>query len=279
VTIQTGKLQRVYVRPPDVSALGAWRDYGWHRAPDPNAIGGEHEAFREELARAGAEVVVGVTPADGDPDAVYAYDPTLMTPAGAIALRPGKEGRRGEPAASGSDLTSAGVAVLGEIEPPGTAEGGDMFFLDEETLLVGRGYRTNDAGIEQLRALLPDVDVEAFDLPHLNGPSECLHLMSLISPLDTDLAVGYPPLMPVRLMETLHARDIELVEVPEEEFPTMGPNVLALGDRRALALEGNPETKRRLEAAGVEVRTYRGEEISRNGDGGPTCLTLPLERG
>jgi len=279
MTIQTGTLRRVYVRPPAAAALPAWRSYGWHREPDADAIAKEHAAFRDALSDARAEVICGETAVEGDPDAVYAYDPILMTPAGAIPLRPGKEGRRGEPEASLVDLQGAGVPVIEGIREPGTAEGGDMFFLDEGTLAVGRGYRTNDAGIEQLRALLPDVEVLAFDLPHLNGPAECLHLMSFISPLDPDLAVGYAPLMPVRLMEELAARGIELVEVPEEEFETMGPNVLALGDRRALALEGNPETKRRLESAGVDVRTYRGAEISRNGDGGPTCLTLPLVRG
>jgi N-dimethylarginine dimethylaminohydrolase len=279
MAIQTGTLERVYVRPPAMAALSTWRSYGWHKQPDPDAIGKEHAAFRDLLCAAGAEVVCGETPVDGDPDAVYAYDPILMTPAGAIPLRPGKEGRRGEPDASLADLEPAGVPVLEGIAEPGTAEGGDLFFLDERTLAVGRGYRTNDAGIEQLRALLPDVEVATFDLPHRRGPAECLHLLSLISPLDADLAVGYAPLMPVRLMQALADRGIALVEVPEEEFETMGPNVLALGGRRALALEGNPETKRRMEAAGVDVRSYRGEEISRNGDGGPTCLTLPLVRG
>jgi N-dimethylarginine dimethylaminohydrolase len=155
-----------------------------------------------------------------------------------------------------------------------------MFFLEPTTLLVGVGYRTNMAAVEQLRAMLtPDgVDVHAFDLPHLRGPSECLHLMSFISPLDADLAVVYLPLMPVRLVQLLQERGVEFVEVPKEEFPTMGPNVLALAPRVALALEGNPETRRRLEAAGVDVRTYRGDEISRKGDGGPTCLTRPLAR-
>jgi dimethylargininase len=277
----TGTLRRVYVRPPDASTLGRWRDYGWHREPDGNLITEEHAAFREELSRAGAEVVRGGTAVEGDPDSMYAFDPVLMTPAGAVFLRPGKEGRRGEPDASAHDLEAAGVGTLGRIEPPGTAEGGDMFFLDAATLAVGRGYRTNDEGIGQLRQLLGDVGVEvlAFDLPHQNGPAECLHLLSLISPLDDDLAVGYPPLLSVRLMEALRHRGIDLVEVPGEEFPTMGPNVLALGGRRALAVEGNPETKRRMEAAGVRVSTYRGAEISRNGDGGPTCLTLPLARG
>jgi N-dimethylarginine dimethylaminohydrolase len=154
-----------------------------------------------------------------------------------------------------------------------------MLWLDAETLIVGRGYRTNDEGIDQLRDLLPGVAVLAFDLPHVGGPDECLHLMSLISPLDVDLAVAFLRLMPVRLVELLFERGVELVPVPDEEFPTMGPNVLALGPRVALALEGNPVTRRRLEAAGVDVRAYRGDEISRKGDGGPTCLTRPLLRG
>src|SRR5207248_1026860 len=188
----------------------------------------EHQTFRDELARAGAEVVCGSTPVPGDPDAVYAYDPVLMTRAGVIPLRPGKEGRRGEPEAELRDLEAAGVPLLEGIRAPGTAEGGDMCFLDDRTLAVGRGYRTNDAGIEQLRTLLPDVEVLAFDLPHQRGPAECLHLMSLISPLTADLAVGYSPLLPVRLMEALEDRGIRFVEVPDEEFATMGPNVLAL---------------------------------------------------
>jgi dimethylargininase len=275
----TGQLKRVYVRPPDASSLGAWKEYGWHRKPDPAAIAAEHEAFREELSSAGAEVLSGETPAEGDPDAMYAYDPVMMTAEGAIILRPWKEGRQGETDVFAKDLEAAGVRIAGRLEAPATAEGGDMFFLGRRSLAVGRGYRTNDEGVAQLQRMLRHIEIFAFDLPHQNGPAECLHLMSLISPLDADLAVGYAPLIPVRLMEQLQSRGIALVEVPDEEFPTMGPNVLALGPRQALALEGNPETKRRMEAAGVEVHTYRGKEISRNGDGGPTCLTLPLDRG
>jgi N-dimethylarginine dimethylaminohydrolase len=277
---QTGALRRVLVRPPRVEDLSAWREYGWHAEPDPVRIAEEHDAFREELARIGAEVVCGTTPVDGNPDAMYPYDPVLMTDRGAILLRPGKEGRRAEPEALGRDLEAAGVPIVGRIVAPDTTEGGDMFWLDAATLAVGRGYRTNDGGIAALRELLGSgVEVLAFDLPHLRGAGGVLHLMSLISPLDTDLAVCYPPLMPVRLMEALAARGISLVEVPDEEFDTMGPNVLALGPRVALALEGNPETRRRMEIAGVDVRTYRGDEISRKGDGGPTCLTRPLLRG
>jgi dimethylargininase len=278
---QTSTLRRVLVRPPVIEDLDAWADFGWRAAPDPARAADEHAAFREQLRAAGADVVEATTPVPGDPDAIYAYDPLLLTDAGAILLRPGKTGRRNEPSALAESVVAAGIAIASELHKPATAEGGDLLWLDTGTLLAGRGYRTNDEGISGLRGLLAPAGVEVitFDLPHLRGPGECLHLMSLLSPLDRDLVVAYPPLLPVRLYELLRRHGIEIVEVPEGEFQTMGPNVLALGPRVALALEGNPETRRRMEAAGVEVRTYEGDEISRKGDGGPTCLTRPLERG
>ena len=178
-----------------------------------------------------------------------------------------------------ADFEAAGVPVLARLEAPATAEGGDTLWLDERTLLVGLGYRTNEAGARALAEALPGVDVRTYDLAHWHGVDEVMHLMSLISPLDDDLAVVYPPLVPVRLMQLLAERGIELVEVPDEEFDSMGCNVLALAPRVALALDGNPETRRRMERAGVDVRVYAGEELSRKGDGGPTCLTRPLLRG
>lgn len=276
---QVAPLRRVYVRSPRGEDAHAWREYGWRAAPDPVRAKEEHGALCAELERAGAEVVTGSTPVDGDPDAIYAYDPVLLTDAGALLLRPGKAARRAEPEAVARDLAAAGISIVGRLEAPATAEGGDMFWLDRSTLAVGRGYRTNEEGIGSLRELLPGIEVLAVDLPHLAGPTECLHLLSLLSPLDRDLVVAYLPLLPVRLVQQLVARDIAIIEVPDAEFATMGPNVLALGPRVALALEGNPMTRRRMEAAGVDVRTYRGEEISRKGDGGPTCLTRPLTRG
>jgi N-dimethylarginine dimethylaminohydrolase len=275
----TGRLQRVLVKAPAPEAWAAWRAYGWRSEPDPVALLEEHEAFRALLADAGAEVVVGQTGGTSNPDAIYAYDPALVADAGAVLLMPGKEGRRGEPDDMSIDFMEAGVPLAGRLRYPASAEGGDTVWLDERTLLVGRGYRTNAAGIEALRELLSDVDVIAFDLPHYHGAGEVLHLMSFLSPLDVDLAVVYLPLMPVRLIELLQERGIGFVEVPDDEFETMGPNVLALAPRVALALEGNDETRRRMEAAGVDVRVYKGEEISRKGDGGPTCLTRPLLRG
>ena len=245
----TAPLRRVLVRPPQAA----------------------------DLADFGAEVVYAEEPLPGALDAIYAYDPALVADAGAILLRPGKELRRAEPAALGRDLERAGVPIAARLEAPALAEGGDTLWLDRRTLLVGRSYRTNDAGIEALRRTLPDVDVIAFDLPHLRGPGEVLHLLSLLSPVDDDLVVAYPPLLPTRLVELLRDCGISVVEVPDEEFETMGPNVLALAPRVALALDGNDETRRRMERAGVEVRVYLGRELSK-GDGGPTCLTLPVLR-
>jgi dimethylargininase len=273
----TAPLRRVLVRPPQPADAERWREYGWRAAPDPAAAAAEHEELRALLEEAGAEVIV-VGGEAGNPDAIYAYDPLLDGDEGAVLLRPGKDGRLREPAALAADLERVGVPVAARIEAPGTIDGGDTLWLDRDTLLVGRGYRTNAAGVDQLAAAFPDAEVLSYDLPHWNGRGEVMHLMSLISPLADDLALVYPRLAPVRLLELLGERGIETVEVPDEEFETVGPNVLALGPRRALALEGNDETRRRLETAGVEVLTYRGDEISRKGDGGPTCLTRPILR-
>jgi dimethylargininase len=272
-----GELRRVLVRRPLPEDAAAWEAYGWRAAPDVSAAQAEHEALCALLADAGAEVVVSEHD-PGNPDAIYAYDPTLVGRDGAVLLLPGKAGRRAEPEATVAALEEAGVPVVGRIELPATVEGGDTVWLDEETLLVGIGYRTNPASVEALRGAFPGVDVIVFDLPHWIGAGEVMHLMSFISPLDRDLALVYPRIAPTRLMWLLAERGIEIVEVPDEEFETQGPNVLALAPRRALALERNDVTRRRMERAGVDVVTYRGDEISRKGDGGPTCLTRPLLR-
>ncbi|HUZ15923.1 MAG TPA: arginine deiminase family protein [Gaiellaceae bacterium] len=268
---------RILVRAPVGEDVGSWQPLGWREAPDFSRLAVEHADFRAALASAGAEVLE----ARGEPgnlDSIYVYDPALIAPGGrAILLNPGKARRRGEPQALEPDLEAAGITIAGRLVESEFAEGGDTVWLDESTLLVGRTYRTNDAGIAALRRLLPGVEVLAFALPHYRGSGEVLHLRSLLNPVSPELMVAYLPLLPVPLVELLEARGVRLVEVPDEEFETMGPNVLGLaGGGRALALAGNDETRRRLEAAGVEVLVYAGDEISRKGEGGPTCLTLPL---
>ena len=268
-------MTRILVRPPAPEDIPSWRELGWRAEPDAARLADEHARFRAALADAGVEVIE----ARGEPgnlDSLYVYDPTLVTTAGAILLQPGKTGRRGEPDALAPDLP---LPVLGRLEGAELAEGGDTVWLDERTLLVGHTYRTNVPGIEALRRLLPEVDVLAFHLPHFHGSGEVLHLRSLLNPITPELVVAYPPLMPVPLVELLDARGIGMVVVPDEEFETMGPNVLGLPGGRALALAGNPVTRQRLETAGIEVLEYEGNEISRLGDGGPTCLTLPVDFG
>jgi N-dimethylarginine dimethylaminohydrolase len=274
----TRTLRRVLVRPPAAAGFDAWQEYGWRAEPDATRLAVEHEAFCEALGAGGAEVLVAETHVPSDPDAIYVFDAAIVSDRGAIVLSPGKEGRLVESDAIAADLERAGVPIVARLEAPALVDGGDTIWLDERTLLVGRGYRTNDEGIRALQAVLRGVDVLAFDLPHLHGSDVVLHLLSLLSPLDDDLVVAYPRLLPVRLVQLLQRLEIQIVEVPDDEFETMGPNVLALAPRVALALEGNDETRRRLERAGVEVSVYRGDEISRKGDGGPTCLTRPLLR-
>jgi dimethylargininase len=273
----TGELRRVLVRAPRAEDLHGWGGCGWRGGPDPRRIAEEHEAFCAVLEGAGAEVAFAESRADGNPDAIYTYDPALVVDEGALLLNPAKEVRRAEVDAMADDLERLGVPIAGRLSDPAWAEGGDFCWLDERTLLAGCGYRTNEAGIAQLRELLPEVEVVAYDLPHWHGRGEVMHLLSLLSPLAPDLVVAYLSLLPTRLAQLLEEREIEIVAVPHEEFATMGSNVLALAPRVALAVEGNPRTREGMEHAGVEVLTYRGEELSK-GDGGPTCLTRPLLR-
>jgi dimethylargininase len=275
----TAPLRRVLVVAPRAEEAARWREAGWRSAPDPAKLAAEHDAFRAELEATGAEVVVAETSPASGLDGVYPYDPALVARKGALLLRPGKESRLGEIEPLGRALNEAGVPTVARVEAPATVDGGDTCWLDESTLLVGLGYRTNEAGADALREALPEVDVIPYDLPHHRGRAELLHLMSVISPLADDLAVVFLPLLPVRLVQLLLGRGIELVEVPDDELVTQGPNVLALAPRVALALDGNPETRRRMEAAGVDVRVYRGDELSHKGEGGPTCLTRPILRG
>lgn len=270
-------LKRVLVRVPRPEEIPSWQALGWRAEPDPVKLLAEHAAFCELLAGAGAEVVTAHDE-PGTLDSIYVFDPALVTGDGAVLLRPGKPERRSEPDVLAHDLALADVRIKAHLVEPELAEGGDTLWLDEQTLLVGRSYRTNDAGIDALRRALPGVDVLAFDLPHLRGRGEVLHLLSLLSPLDRDLAVAYVPLLPVRLVELLEQRGVVLVGIPDDEFETMGANVLALAPRVGLAVAGNETTRRRLARAGVEVLVYEGGELSK-GDGGPTCLTCPLLRG
>jgi N-dimethylarginine dimethylaminohydrolase len=216
-------------------------------------------------------------------DSIYARDASIVCDRGLILCRMGKAARGTEPEAQEraiGQMDGLRIPIVGRIEPPGLLEGGDVFWLDARTIVVGRGYRTNDQGIRQLRALLSDSidELIVVPLPHWHGRGDVMHLMSLVSPVDRDLAAVYSPLLPVPFRECLLDRGLTLVEVPDDEFATMGTNVLALSPRRCVMLAGNPRTRAALERAGADVAEYKGDEISVKGAGGPTCLTRPLSR-
>jgi dimethylargininase len=274
-------LRTVLVKRPD-EAFAVDDPEKWHYADRINLeiAQQEHDALVAILRQAGAEVIYHDELQPDHADAIFVHDPAIVTDRGAIILRMGKELRQGEEAAMSRRFEQLGVPVHFTLYGEGRAEGGDLLWIDHDTLAVGQGFRTNAEGLCQLREALKGLGVEIMpvQLPFYGGPEACLHLMSLISLVDHEAAVVYPPLLPVPFWQYLQDRGSRLIEVPDEEFETMGPNVLALAPGRCLMLEGNPITKQRLEEAGCEVLTYRGSEISLKAEGGPTCLTRPILR-
>jgi N-dimethylarginine dimethylaminohydrolase len=279
-------------RGPEAIAA-EWQPLGFTAAPDYDAALREYDAFVEAIEPFAKELIFLPSDPRTALDSIYVHDPILPsqaprqpdgTPsgqAGVILCRMGKPARTGEPRAAARALEACGLAVAGEIREPGLVEGGDIILLGDGVLVAGEGYRTNAEGIRQLRSLLGRAihEVVTVPLPHWTGPQDVLHLMSLISIVDRDLAVVYSRLVPVPFRRWLLDRGVRLVEVPDEEFGSLGCNVLALAPRVCLAVEGNPQTRRQLERAGATVFTFRGVEIARKGSGGPTCLTRPLGRG
>jgi len=271
-------LRDVLVKRPG-PAFGRAHDdpaHGFLRPVDLDLATRQHDAFVETLASLGPTVHRLDVELD-DPDLVYTFDPLLVTDRGAIPLRPGKPNRAAEPAVLEAWTLGAGIPTVGRIESPGTVEGGDTLWLRPDLFCIGRTLRTNAEGAHQLAELVGG-DVRVFDVPYWQGPAELIHLMSVISPVADDLAVVYLPLLPVGLWELLGALRIRTIEVPDEEFATLGCNVLAVRPRVVILAEGNPRTAAALAAAGCEVHTYPASEIGINGSGGPTCMTRPILR-
>ncbi len=275
-------LQSVLVRRPD-DAFGVADPALWHYTDTPDLLLArqEHDAFVNTLLAHGVEVAYHDAPLPDHADALFVHDPALITDRGAILLRMGKPQRAGEEEAMAVTLARLGVPIHYRLHGAATAEGGDLLWLDQQTLCVGLGFRTNAAGFDQLAEALAGsgVALVPVQLPYFDGPEACLHLMSLISLVDVDLAVVYRPLLPVPFYQLLESRGVRLIDVSDEEFATMGTNVLALAPRECILLDHNIQTARALEAAGCRVYPYRGDEMSLKAEGGPTCLTRPILRG
>ena len=257
-----------------------WQALNFSAPPDFQKAVEQYERFLDLLREPGCEITFQPRADDLGLDSFYVRDASFVCDRGVILCRMGMGRREAEPAAQEAVWRALGCNSIGAIQPPGRLEGGDVVWLNECALAVGRGYRTNDSGIAQLRSFLGDCidELITVPLPHWRGASDVFHLMSMISPIDRDLAVVYLPLLPVPFLEWLMERNMTLVEVPDDEFETMGANVLALAPRRCVMVAGNPTTRARLEAAGATVFEYDGSEISLKGGGGPTCLTRPLQR-
>ena len=283
---EIGKLQSLYIKNVEQAFISEahieqhWRELNFLSKPDLNNALAEYKSFEAILKDQGTQLLYLPQDAAVNMDSIYCRDAAIATNKGMIICNMGKAARMYEPAAEKATFEANGIAVLGIIIAPGTLEGGDVAWLDENTLAVGHTYRTNQEGIRQLTALLQPMNVEVITvpLPHYKGPSDVFHLMSILSPVDTNLAVVYSPLMPIVFRNLLLQKGYQLVEVPDEEFESMGCNVLALAPRICLMVDGNPKTTAALEKAGCKVIVYKGEDISVKGGGGPTCLTRPVMR-
>ena len=275
------RLRRVLVKRPDEGF--AVQDFvKWHYTDRPDLMEAqrEHDAFTEILRKSGVEVFYHDEPQLDRADSIFTYDPAVVTDLGAIILNMGKPLRRGEEPPMRRRLQELGIPILYAVTGDARVEGGDLLWIDHDTLAVGQGFRTNHRGLLQMKEAVEPLGVEVLpvELPYFLGPEACLHLMSLISLVDHDLLVCYPLLMPVPLWKYLKERGFDFVEVTKEEFNAMGTNVLTLSPKRCLMLDTAPTTKQRLEEAGCKVLTYKGVEISLKTEGGPTCLTRPILR-
>ena len=282
----TSTIRRVLIKSPEnayknqVNIDSQYQDLNYFGKPDFVRSIKDYESFRSILKKNGVEI--HDLPADDitSLDSIYTHDPCLISNSGVILCSMGKTLRKKEPEMISKYFKSLNIPIIGKISPPGKLEGGDIVWIDNRTVAVGVGYRSNLEGIAQLKEILSgDVDeIIPVHLPHWTGPSDCLHLMSNISPLDRDLFLVYSKLLPVSFREYLLDRGIKLIEVPDDEYESMGCNVLAISPKKVIMIEGNDMTKKLLEAEGVDVSTYPGLEISYKGAGGPTCLTRPFLR-
>ena len=281
-----GSLRHVLVRHPKVAFKSQehvarnWEKLGYTAMPSFEASCSDFDTFVDAIRESGATVHFHDDDRDLGLDSIYVHDPVMTIGNALVVCRMGKEDRSQEPGSMMKLCQKNDWPVLGTIEPPGILEGGDIIWLDEMTLAVGVGYRTNLDGIGQFRQITRDTigDIIPVPLPHFRGPGDVLHLMSLISPIQARVAVVYRPLLPVPFLDGLLESGFTLIDVPEAEFDTLGCNVLALNPKLSIMADGNPVTRERIEALGIRVITYPPEEISVKGQGGPTCLTRPLER-
>ena len=267
VSSMTATLKKVAVKAPGLSLLNA-DPKKWHytKGFNPNIIEVVHNIFVKMLEDSGTEIYYMRGDDYEIADSVFTYDVSLMTPSGAILMSPGKMLRRGEQNLHKNFYHKHSIPIVGSIVGNATAEAGDTLWIDDKTLIIGRGFRTNLAGLEQLKKILnpQDINVYSFDLPVYSGESSCLHLMSLIS-----------------LIELLQKHNFTIIQAPFDEFKksdTLSVNVLATKPGECIMIDSAPKTLDLLRGAGVHVKVFHGDPLCIACEGGPTCLTRPLLR-
>ena len=283
---EIGRIKSVLMKHPKDAFISQklvnteWQSLNFLEEPIFDNAVDEFESLKTIIEKHGGEVLLLPPSSDVTLDSVYCRDASLVTDFGIILCNMGKEKRTNEPKAERRYFEQINQTILGTIAPPGTLEGGDVVWLNESTLAVGHTYRTNYAGISQLKMLLETKGIEILvaEMPHYRGKADVFHLMSVLSPVDYKKAVVYSQLMPIHFRNELLELGFELIEVPDDEFESMGSNVLAIAPSECIVVDGNPITKLRLEEAGCRVHPYKGEDISIKGGGGPTCLTRPILR-
>ena len=283
VDSMVGDLRQVAMRRPGAIVTADANEWHYAKPLNADALIDQYQAFADLVEASGAQIHwLPDDDHDGLADSVFTYDPSFVIPAGAIILRPGKQTRRAE-AELHRTFYQGFMPIVGTIEAPGLIEGGDCCWLDATTLAVGRGFRTNQAGLDQLAAIVEPygIDVQVFDLPYGKGPDACLHLLSLVNPLDDDLALVHASLLPTALHQLMIEMEYTLIDVPADEYASsagLSLNVLAVGPRRCIAIDGFPQTVDLMRAAGCEVTVFPADELCLPCEGGPTCLTRPLHR-
>ena len=216
-------------------------------------------------------------------DSIFTHDPSLVTNDGAVILNMGKTLRKKETEEHEKFYQSINIPIIGKIINEGTVEGGDCLWIKNNTLLVGESFRTNRSGIIQLIKILNyyDINVIPIKLPKQKDPNSCFHLMSLVSMLDHDLAIGCLSLFSFDLIKIFNDNNIKLIDIPEDEYfksKTLAVNILTLSPRELVLIKGYPKTIELLLNEGNNIKLFNGNELCIKAEGGPTCLTRPLLR-
>lgn len=243
---------------------------------DADIAAAQHDRLAETYRSAGVQVHYVEPPSTPDPNQIFAADLLLMTPEGAIVGRPASTVRAGEERWIARRLSEIGIPILRTISGVGTFEGADALWIDPKTLLIGRGLRTNEAGIAQLSELLNPMGIETVVV---DLPIGTMHLMGMLRIIDRDLAIAWPERLAISAVQLLKNKGYSVEFIPDEKEAVQGfaLNAVTLGPRKILMAAGNPITQEFYEYLGITCVTVNVDELAK-ATGSIGCLTGVLHR-